>query len=84
MYEGAGKSNSGETENPRVRGSIPRLATITKIPSNTWKAIIRKRGWPTTIKTFRSKRDAEDRARSTEDDRVRGVYIDCADSDSFD
>lgn len=51
------------------------MAAITKTPSNTWKAIIRKRGWPTTIKTFRTKRDAEDWARSTEDEMVRGVYI---------
>ena len=57
------------------------MAAITKTPSNTWKAIIRKRGWPTTIKTFRTKRDAEDWARSTEDDMVRGVYIDRAGSD---
>ena len=34
------------------------MATISKTPSNTWKALIRKRGWPTTIKTFRTKRDA--------------------------
>jgi integrase len=52
------------------------VATITKTPSKTWKAIVRKRGWPTTIKTFRTKRDAEDWARSTEDEMVRGVYID--------
>ena len=54
------------------------MAAITKTPSNTWKAIIRKRGWPTTIKTFRTKRDAVDWARRTEDDMVRGVYIDRA------
>jgi integrase len=57
------------------------VATITKTPSNTWKAVIRKRGWPTNIKTFRTKRDAEDWARRTEDDMVRGVYIDRAGSD---
>lgn len=57
------------------------MATITKTPSNTWKAIIRKRGWPTTIKTFRTKRDAQDWARRTEDEMVRGVYIDRASSD---
>ena len=39
------------------------MATITKTPSRTWKAVIRKSGWPTTIKTFRTKRDAEDWAR---------------------
>jgi len=51
------------------------VATITKTPSNTWKAVVRKRGWPVTIKTFRTKRDAADWARSTEDEMVRGVYI---------
>ena len=51
------------------------MAAITKTPSNTWKAIIRKRGWPATIKTFRTKRDAADWARRTEDEMVRGVYI---------
>jgi len=58
------------------------VATITKTPSKTWKAIIRKRGWPTTIKTFRTKRDAQDWARRTEDDMVRGAYIDRAPSES--
>jgi integrase len=51
------------------------VATITKTPSGTWKAIIRKVGWPATIKTFRLKRDAEDWARRTEDEMVRGVHI---------
>ncbi|MFC1602014.1 integrase [Pseudomonadota bacterium] len=58
------------------------MATITKTPSKTWKAIVRKRGWPTTIKTFRTKRDAQDWARRTEDDMVRGAYIDRAPSES--
>ncbi len=31
------------------------MASIIKTPSGTWKAIIRKRGFPTTIKTFRVK-----------------------------
>lgn len=56
------------------------MATINKPPSSTWKAVIRKRGWPSTIKTFRTKRDAEDWARRTEDEMVRGVYIDRADA----
>ena len=51
------------------------MATIVKTPSGTWKAVIRKSGWPTTIKTFRTKRDAEDWARRTEDEMVRGAYI---------
>jgi len=57
------------------------VATISKTPSATWKAVIRKSGWPTNIKTFRTKRDAEDWARRTEDEMVRGVYIDRAGSD---
>ena len=51
------------------------MATIVKTESGTWKAVIRKQGWPTTAKTFRVKRDAEDWARTTEDEMVRGVYI---------
>ena len=51
------------------------MATITKTPSDTWKALVRKTGWPTTIKTFRTKRNAEDWARRTEDEMVRGAFI---------
>lgn len=51
------------------------MATFVKTESNTWKAVIRKRGWPTVIKTFRTKRDATDWARRTEDEMVRGVFI---------
>ena len=57
------------------------MATITKTPSNSWKAIIRERCRPTTIKTIHTKRDAQDWARRTEDEMVRGVYIDLACSD---
>lgn len=60
------------------------MATFVKTPSGTWKAVIRKTGWPTTAKTFRTKRDAEDWARRTEDEMVRGVYIRRSGSNSFD
>ncbi len=50
------------------------MATIVKTPSGTWKAVIRKIGWPTTAKIFRTKRDAGGWARRTEDEMVRGVY----------
>jgi hypothetical protein len=66
------------TENPRVGSSILPLATIRKTPSATRKAVIRKRGWPAVIKTHRTKRDAADWARRTEDEMVRGVYIERA------
>ena len=39
------------------------MATIVKNPAGTWKAVIRKQGWPTAAKTFRTKRDAEDWSR---------------------
>lgn len=51
------------------------MATFVKTDAGTWKAVIRKQGWPITSKTFRTKRDATDWARSTEDEMVRGVYI---------
>lgn len=57
------------------------MATLVKTPSRTWKAVIRKNGWPTTSKTFRTKRDAEDWSRRTEDEMVRGVYIERSSSE---
>lgn len=51
------------------------MATFVKTESDTWKALIRKRGWPTVSKTFRTKRDATDWAHRTEDEMVRGVFI---------
>jgi integrase len=51
------------------------MATIVQTPSGTYKALVRMKGWPTTSKTFRLKRDAVDWARRTEDEMVRGVYI---------
>lgn len=32
------------------------MATIVKTTAGTWKAVIRKTGWPTNAKTFRTKR----------------------------
>jgi integrase len=57
------------------------VATIVKTNSGTWKAVIRKAGWPTVAKTFRTKRDAEDWSRRTEDEMVRGAYIQRATAD---
>lgn len=51
------------------------MASIVKTPSGSWKEVIRKKGWPTTAKTFRVKRDVVDWARGTEDEMVRGVYL---------
>jgi len=51
------------------------MASISKTKTGTWKAVIRKTGWPTATKTFRTKRDATDWARHVEDGMVRGIYI---------
>lgn len=51
------------------------MVTIVKTEAGTFKALVRKTGWPTTSKTFRTKRDAQDWGRRTEDELVRGVYI---------
>ena len=59
--------------------SVP-MATINQTKTGNWKAVIRKTGWPTKSKTFRVKRDATDWARRTEDQMVRGVFIDRASS----
>ena len=58
-----------------------RWQLLIKTPSGTWKAIIRKAGWPLTVKTFRTQRDADDWARRTEDDMVRGAFIQRASGD---
>ena len=69
---------------PRYISSQNRYtATIVKTPSGMWKAVIRKIGGPTTAKTFRTKRDAEDWARRTEDEMVRGVYLSRAPSEKL-
>jgi len=57
------------------------MATLVKTPSGKWKAVIRKAGWPLTVKTFRIQRDASDWARRSEDEMVRGAFIQRASSD---
>lgn len=37
--------------------------------------LVRKTGWPTNIKTFRTRRDAEDWGRRLEDEMVRGAFF---------
>ena len=57
------------------------MPTITKTASGTWKALVRKKGYPAAIKTFRLKRDAEDWGRRAEDEMVRGLFIQRAPSE---
>lgn len=51
------------------------MANIRKLPSGNWNAQIRVKGWPDTTKTFRIKRDAEQWARTTEDEITRGIHV---------
>ncbi len=59
------------------------MATIVKAPSKAWKAVIRRKGWPTVSKSFRTRRDAEDWASLTEDEMIRGVHIKRSPSESM-
>ena len=59
------------------------MATFVQTPSGTWKAVIRRRGWPTKIKTFRTKKLAEDWSRRAEDEMARGVYVDRSPSEKL-
>jgi len=59
------------------------MATIVRAPSKAWKAVIRRKGWPTVSKSFRTRRDAEDWARRTEDEMIRGVHIKRSPSESM-
>ncbi len=51
------------------------MANIRKLPSGSWNAQIRVKGWPDVSKTFRIKRDAEQWARTTEDEITRGIHV---------
>ncbi len=51
------------------------MATIRK-RGTKWQAIIRRKGFPDQVKTFRIKRDAKDWARGAEDQITRGVSVD--------
>ena len=59
------------------------MATINKTKSGTWKTQVRIAGWPNQIKTFRIKRDAENWARTTEDEIVRGIHVPRANSEKL-
>ena len=56
------------------------MAPFVQAPDGKGKAVIRRKGSPIVAKTFRTKRDAQDWARQAEDEMVRGVFINRADS----
>lgn len=59
----------------KPRTSTPQPEGASRRQEFKHKAVVRLTGWPTVSKTFRLKRDAEDWARRTEDEMVRGVFI---------
>lgn len=59
----------------KPKGASPQPQGGSRKPEVRYKALVRLTGWPTVSKTFRLKKDAEDWARRTEDEMVRGVFI---------
>lgn len=57
------------------------MATITKRGDLQWQAKVRIKGHPAQTKTFNSKKDAEDWAKVTESEMVRGVFVCRSDSE---
>lgn len=51
------------------------MATIYQTEAGTWRADIRRKGWPKMSKTFRLKSDVEKWATATEDQILRGIYL---------
>ena len=49
------------------------MASVTRTASGRWRAVVRRRGWPSNTKTFRLKRDARAWARHVEDQIERSV-----------
>lgn len=50
------------------------MATFEQRESGYWQAKIRRKGWPTQSKTFRTKAEAQEWARSVETEMDRGAY----------
>ena len=52
------------------------MATIRRLISGNWQAIVRRRGIKPTLKTFSTKADANRWARLIESEIERGVFLD--------
>ena len=59
------------------------MATIRKRGAYQWGARIRKRGYPTTCKTFETKADAEKWARELESEMDRGIFASRTESERY-
>jgi integrase len=58
------------------------MATIQKRGPYQWRAMIRRKGYPTQSRTFEIKADAEAWARSIENEMDRGVFVSRAEAES--
>ena len=59
------------------------MATFRKRGPYQWEARIRKRGYPTTCKTFETKVDAEAWARQMESEMDRGVFVSRTEAEQY-
>src|SRR5579871_4793439 len=51
------------------------MAAITRRKEGQWRALVRRRGFPTQSRTFRSQKDAEAWARGVESTMDRRVFV---------
>lgn len=58
------------------------MATISITPSGTFKASVRRVGLPASIKTFKTKLDAEKWARFVESEMDRGIFVNRSEADT--
>jgi integrase len=59
------------------------MAAIRKRGNLQWEARIRKRGYPTTCKTFDTKADAEAWARQIESEMDRGIFVSRTEAEKY-
>jgi len=59
------------------------MATIRKRGNLQWEARIRKRGYPTTCKTFDTKAEAEQWAKETEATMGKGQYVSAKEAEAY-
>lgn len=58
------------------------MATIRKLPSGSWQAIVRRKGEATNNKTFQTKALAQQWARSVESQIDHGTYVDRSEAEN--
>jgi integrase len=75
-------SNTTEPINQSKKGALI-MATIRKRGNLQWEARIRKRGYPTTCKTFETKADAETWSKEIETEMNKGVFVSRTEAEKY-